>query len=121
MATGVNSTPLSQMLNNAYTKCDRDGDSKLNSEEFANFNEVLSPGVKLDDNGKSTVDMKARMDHDGDGNVDREEMNTTGVLMPADLCDPGLKSMINYLHLKGDSSALAAAAVLLDDEFPANE
>ena len=52
------------------------------------------------------------MDHDGDGLVSREEMNTTPLLMPAGLCDPTLKSMLDYLRLKGDPDALEAAAIL---------
>jgi Ca2+-binding EF-hand superfamily protein len=103
---------LSQMLNNAFTKFDRDGDDKLNSDEFANFNEVLKPGLKLDDKGNPTVDMNAKMDHDGNGLVDRAEMNSTGVLMPANLTDSSLKSMLDYLHLQIDPAALQAAAIL---------
>ncbi|AUW46668.1 hypothetical protein [Rhizobium leguminosarum] len=91
---------------------DRDGDDKLNSEEFANFNEVLKPGLKLDDKGNTTVDMNAKMDHDSDGFVDREEMGSTGVLMPANLTDSTLKSMLDYLHLQVDPAALQAAATL---------
>lgn len=108
-------TQLSQMLNNAFTKFDRDGDDKLNSEEFKNFNEVLKPGLKLDDKGNPTVDMNAKMDHDSDGFVDREEMETTGVLMPADLTDSTLKSMLDYLHLKVDPAAIRAASILEGD------
>jgi Ca2+-binding EF-hand superfamily protein len=110
--TAATSTPLSQMLNNAFSKFDRDGDDKLNSQEFANFNEVLKPGIAVDETGKPTVDMKDRMDHDSDGFVDREEMNTTGVLMPSGLCDPGLKSMLSYLQLQTGASALQAAKIL---------
>jgi Ca2+-binding EF-hand superfamily protein len=115
MTAPVTGNPLSQMLNNAFTKLDRDGDNKLNADEFADFNQVLMPGLKLDDNGKPTVDMQARMDHNGDGFVDRDEMNTTGVLMPADMCDPSLGSIINYLHLKGDDAALRAMTMLESD------
>ena len=57
MTAPVTGNPLSQMLNNAFTKLDRDGDNKLNADEFADFNQVLMPGLKLDDNGKPTVDM----------------------------------------------------------------
>jgi len=115
MTAPVTGNPLSQMLNNAFTKLDRDGDNKLNADEFADFNQVLMPGLKLNDNGKPTVDMQARMDHNGDGFVDRDEMNTTGVLMPADMCDPSLGSIINYLHLKGDDAALRAMTMLESD------
>jgi Ca2+-binding EF-hand superfamily protein len=115
MTVTSTATQLSQMLNNAFTKFDRDGDDKLNSEEFASFNEVLKPGLKLDDKGNPTVDMNAKMDHDGDGLVDRDEMDSTGVLMPSNLTDSTLKSMIEYLHLKVDPAAIQAAAILEGD------
>ncbi len=115
MTVTSTATQLSQMLNNAFTKFDRDGDDKLNSEEFASFNEVLKPGLKLDDKGNPTVDMNAKMDHDGDGLVDRDEMGSTGVLMPSNLTDSTLKSMIEYLHLKVDPAAIQAAAILEGD------
>lgn len=110
-----NSTPLSQMLNNAFAKFDRDGDGKLNADEFNEFNEILKPGIAIDDSGKPTINYNKRMDHDDDGMISQEEMNTTGLLMPADLCDPSLKSMLNYLRLKDDSLALEAAAILDGD------
>jgi Ca2+-binding EF-hand superfamily protein len=112
MTSTSTTTQLSLMLNKAFTKFDRDGDDRLNSEEFANFDEVLKPGLKLDDQGNPTVDMKAKMDQDGDGFVDRAEMDSTGVLMPANLTDSTLKSMLDYLHLKVDPAALQAAAIL---------
>lgn len=108
------STPLSQMLNNAFAKFDRDGDGKLNADEFKTFNEILKPGIAVDDSGKPTVDYGERMDHDGDGMVSQDEMNTTGLVMPADLCDPSLKSMLDYLHLSQDPLALEAAAILAE-------
>ncbi|MFP3547250.1 hypothetical protein SB748_27945 [Rhizobium sp. SIMBA_035] len=112
MTSATISTQLSQMLDNAFTKFDRDRDDKLNSEEFANFNEVLKPGLKLDDRGNPSVDMNAKMDHDGNGFVDRVEMGSTGILMPANLTDSTLKSMLDYLHLQVDPAALQAAAIL---------
>jgi Ca2+-binding EF-hand superfamily protein len=115
MTSTSTATQLSQMLNNAFTKFDRDGDDKLNSEEFANFNEVLKPGLKLDDKGNPTVDMNEKMDHDRDGFVSRDEMDSTGVLMPANLTDSTLKSMLDYLHLQVDPAALQAAAILEGD------
>ncbi len=109
-----NSTPLSQMLNNAFAKFDRDGDGKLNSDEFKKFNEILKPSIAVDDSGTPTIDYGERMDHDGSGMVSQEEMNTTGLLMPADLCDPSLKSMLDYLRLRQDPIALEAAAILVE-------
>ncbi len=119
MTTINNARPLSQMLNNEFAKFDKDGDGKLNSDEFKTFNEILKPGIALDEQVKPTVDYSERMDHDGDGMVSQDEMNTTGLLMPAALCDPTLKSMLEYLLLSADPSALEAAALLKDnaDEF----
>jgi hypothetical protein len=54
------------------------------------------------------------MDHDRDGMVSQEEMNTPGLLMPADLCDPSLTSMLDYLRLRQDPLALEAAAILAE-------
>ncbi|MCW0001006.1 hypothetical protein OE766_22490 [Pararhizobium sp. YC-54] len=71
-----NANPLSQMLNNAFAKFDKDGDGK--------------PGIANDEQGKPTVDYSERMDPDGDGLVSQDEMNTTGLLKPAALCDPTL-------------------------------
>lgn len=55
------------------------------------------------------------MVHDGDGMVSQDEMNMTGLLMPTALCDSSLKSMLDYLLLKADPSALEAAALLEDE------
>jgi hypothetical protein len=110
-----NASPLSQMLNNAFAKFDKDGDGKLNSNEFKKFNEILKPGTATEEQGKPTVDYSGRMDHDGDGLLSQDEMNTTGLLMPAALCDSSLKSMRDYLLLKADPSALEAAALLEDE------
>jgi hypothetical protein len=110
-----NATPLSQMLNNAFEKFDKDRDGKLNADEFKTFNEILKPGIATDEQGKPTVDYSERMDHDGDGLVSQDEMNSTGVLMPADLCDPSLKSMLDYLLLKADPLAIEAATLLQDE------
>jgi len=110
-----NGTPLSQMLNKAFTAFDRDRDGKLNTDEFKNFNEILKPGIAVDSHGKPTIDFSERMDHDGDGLVSQDEMNTTPLLMPAGLCDPSLTSMLDYLRLKGDPDALEAAAILAQE------
>nr|WP_299501613.1 EF-hand domain-containing protein [uncultured Rhizobium sp.] len=112
MTTINNASPLSQMLNNAFGKFDKDGDGKLNSDEFKTFNEILKPGIATDEQGKPTVDYSERMDHDSDGLVSQDEMNTTGLLMPADLCDPSLKSMLDFLLIKADPSAIEAARLL---------
>jgi Ca2+-binding EF-hand superfamily protein len=106
------SNPLAGMLNNAFSKFDRNGDGKLNAEEFRNFNEILKPGIALDKDGRPTVDYSTAMDRDADMMITRDEMNSTGVLMPAKLTDDSLQAMFNYLLAKADSSALAAAAAL---------
>ncbi len=115
MTTINNASPLSQMPNNAFGKFDRDGDGKLNFDEFKAFNEIVKPGIATDEKGKPTIDYSERMDHDGDGLVSQDEMNATGVLMPADLCDPSLKSMLDFLLLKADPLAIEAASLLKDE------
>ncbi|CAN7531090.1 hypothetical protein LJR098_004983 [Rhizobium sp. LjRoot98] len=107
--------PLSQMLNNAFGKFERDGDGKLNSDEFKTFNEILKPGIDTDEQGKPTIDYSERMEHDGDGLISQDEMNSKGVLMPADLSDPSLKSVLAYLLLKADPLAIEAAALLKNE------
>jgi Ca2+-binding EF-hand superfamily protein len=100
------------MLNNAFSKFDRNGDGKLNAEEFRNFNEILKPGIALDKDGRPTIDYSTAMDRDADTMITRDEMNSTGVLMPGKLTDVSLEPMFNYLLAKAGSSALAAAAAL---------
>ena len=116
MTTINNASPLSQMLNKAFEKFDRDGDGKLNADEFKKFNEILKPGIAVDKEGKPTIDYSERMDHDGDKLISQDEMNSTPLLMPADLCDPSLKSMLDYLLLKNDPLAIEAASLLKDDD-----
>lgn len=116
MATAADTSPLTQMLNKAFTKFDRNGDNKLTGQELENFDQILMPGVVVDDNGRPKVDMKQRLDHNADGAVERDEMNSTGILMPAEMSDPTLNSLLNYLHARNDPAALQAAAILeLDD------
>jgi Ca2+-binding EF-hand superfamily protein len=112
LASVGSSNPLAGMLNNAFSKFDRNGDGKLNAEEFRNFNEILKPGIALDKDGRPTIDYSTAMDRDADTMITRDEMNSTGVLMPAKLTDDSLQAMFNYLLAKADSSALAAAAAL---------
>jgi Ca2+-binding EF-hand superfamily protein len=104
--------PLAGMLNNAFSKFDRNGDGKLNAEEFRSFNEILKPGIAVDDDGRPTIDYGTAMDRNADKLITRDEMNATGVLMPAKLTDNSLEAMFNYLLSKGDPTALAAAAIL---------
>ena len=102
------------MLNSAFAKIDEDGDGKLYADEFRTFKEIQKPGTATDEQGKPTADYRERMDHDGDGMVSQDEMNTTG-LLPADHCDPSPKSMLAYRLLKADPSALESAALLEDE------
>jgi Ca2+-binding EF-hand superfamily protein len=111
--TAVNgSNPLATMLNNAFTRFDRDRDGKLNHEEFNAFNEILKPGIAVSEDGEPTVDYSQAMDRDADKMITQEEMNSTGVLMPARLTDDSLEAILNHLLLDGGKSALAAAALL---------
>ncbi|MDX0432863.1 hypothetical protein GOC91_15375 [Sinorhizobium medicae] len=113
MTVVADASPLSQMLNKAFAKFDRDGNNKLTGDELNNFDQILRPGVALDDNGRPTVDMKQKLDHNGDGAVDLDEMNSTGILMPANMCDTDFSSLLGYLRAKADDpAALQAAAIL---------
>jgi len=113
MAVAADTSPLSQLLNKAFAKFDRDGDSKLTGDELDNFDQILRPGVALDDNGRPTVDMKQKLDHNGDGAVDLDEMNSTGILMPASMCDSDFSSLLGYLRAKADDQAALQAAAIL--------
>jgi Ca2+-binding EF-hand superfamily protein len=110
----VSTNTLTNMLDRAFIKFDQNSDGKLNSEEFASFNEILKPGTATDANGKPLVDYHQRIDTDNDGDISQGEMHNAGVLMPADLTSDSFSSMIKYLTLKGDPEALAAAAILED-------
>jgi Ca2+-binding EF-hand superfamily protein len=114
MTVSADASPLSQLLNKAFAKFDRNGDSKLTGTELDNFDQILRPGVALDDNGGPTVDMKQKLDHDGDGAVDLDEMNSTGILMPASMCDTDFSSLLGYLHAKTDDPAALQAAAILE-------
>ncbi|WP_426239489.1 EF-hand domain-containing protein [Pararhizobium sp. DWP1-1-3] len=92
-------------MNNAFAKFDKDGDGKLNADEFKKFNEILKPGMALDDTGQPAVYYSERMDHDGDGEVSQDEMNTTGVLMPSRLTDSNFRSIWTISAAKATASA----------------
>ncbi|WP_434729553.1 EF-hand domain-containing protein [Rhizobium binae] len=114
MTVAADASPLSQMLNKAFAKFDRDGDSKLTGDELNNFDQILKPGVALDDHGRATVDMKQKLDYNGDGAVDLDEMNSTGILMPASMCDTDFSSLLGYLRAKTDDPAALQAAAILE-------
>lgn len=117
--------PLSTMLDIAFTKFDRNKDSKLDTTEFQHFYEILKPGIAVDKDNKPLVsagDEFKRMDHNGDGGVTRKEMQTTGVVMPAELSSDGsLDAMLEYLQQQASESALMAAKILMDTEAPTNK
>jgi len=100
------------MLNNAFTRFDRDRDGTLNSDEFKAFNEILKPGIAVSEDGHPTVDYSQVMDRNANKMITRDEMNSTGVLMPARLTDDNLEAILNHLLLDGGKSALAAASLL---------
>jgi hypothetical protein len=117
--------PLSTMLDTAFTKFDRNKDGKLDTTEFQSFYEILKPGIAVDENNKPKISVDAefkRMDHNGDGGVIREEMQTTGILMPAKLSSDGsLNAMLEYLQQQTSESALMAAKLLMDTEAPTDK
>ena len=58
MTTINNASPLSQMLNNAFGKFDKDGDGKLNSDEFKTFNEIpVSPPMSRESQPSTTANV----------------------------------------------------------------
>ena len=115
MTSVTSKNPLSTMLDNDFSKFDRNNDDALDSEEFQSFNEILKPGIALDANGKPTTDYSIRMDHNSDCMITRQEMETTGVLMPASLTDPTLGKMWDYLSARTDDPAAQAAAAILKE------
>ncbi|MGR9234838.1 EF-hand domain-containing protein [Rhizobium leguminosarum] len=121
MASTTITNPLTRMLDGAFTKFDQNKDGKLDTAEFKTFNELLKPGIAVDETGKPKVDYSSRMDLDGDHEITREEMHATTVLMPAALTDPSLNMMLNYLNgLQDDPNVAAAAARLAADDDAAS-
>jgi len=58
-----------------------------------------------------TIACRERLDHDSAGLISQDEMNSTGLLMTADLCDPGPRSMPGCLLLKAGPLAIEAASL----------
>lgn len=107
--------PLTNMLANAFNKFDKDGDGKLNAQEYRSFYEILKPGIALDEHKQPLIseqDYRARMDADSDGLVSSSEALGATVLMPADLTSESLDSMLQYLVKLGTDNSLAAASSL---------
>lgn len=107
--------PLSLMLDKAFSKIDSNHDNTLDAQEYKSFYEVLRAGIAVDKNEQPVIsgqDYFQRMDHNGDGGVTRDEMQTTTVIMPADLCDTSLNAMIDWLKNQKTASALLAVQFL---------
>jgi hypothetical protein len=115
MTTIGRTDPLASMLGNAFDKLDQDQDKNLDRSEFKALYEMLKPGIAEDRNGVKQFSAEAefdRMDHNADGRVSKDEMSTTGVLMPADLTDDSLNAMIKYLNALNTVQAKSAASLL---------
>jgi Ca2+-binding EF-hand superfamily protein len=110
---------LSAMLDNAFAKVDRNKDGQLDAQEYKSFYEVLRAGIAVDQNDVAKIsdgEYFQRMDHNADGGVTREEMQSTPVLMRADLCDPSLDAMIGWLKDQSTAAASLAARYLAADD-----
>ena len=111
-----NASPLSNMLDKAFQKVDKNQDGSLDKKEFSTFYEVLKPGIakNLDNSYRISEPQEfSRMDHNGDGQISDSEMQNTPVLMPADLCSDSLGPMVQYLLQQKTASATEAANLLM--------
>lgn len=121
MTTISSSNPLSNMLGNVFARLDRDGSKSLDRGEFQFFYEVLKPGIAADADGTPQIgeaEQFTRMDKDSDGVVSQSEVQTAGVLMPAELTDESLLAMIEYLKRQEGAAASATASLLADGGLP---
>lgn len=112
---------MNAMLDNVFTRIDRNQDKKLDAEEYKSFYEVLRNGIAMGNDNKPVVSEKEffeRMDHNGDGGVSNEEMHNTPFLMRADLCDPSLDNMIAWLREQSTEAATLAAQLLANEPQP---
>jgi hypothetical protein len=112
---------METMLDNAFSRFDRNQDKKLDKEEYTSFYEILRNGIAMDKDNKpviSTEQFFERMDHNGDASVSNEEMHNTGFLMRADLCDPSLDNMIQWLREQSTEAATLAAQLLASEPQP---
>ena len=112
---------MNAMLDNVFTRIDRNQDKKLDAEEYKSFYEVLRNGIAMGNDNKPVVSEKEffeRMDHNGDGGVSNEEMHSTTFLMRADLCDPSLDNMITWLREQSTEAATLAAQLLANEPQP---
>jgi Ca2+-binding EF-hand superfamily protein len=121
MSTIDTNNRMETMLDNAFSRFDRNQDKKLDSEEYKSFYEILRNGIAMDKNNQPVVSDKQffeRMDHNGDGGVSNEEMHSTNFLMRADLCDPSLDKMIAWLREQSTEAATLAAQLLASEPQP---
>lgn len=109
------------MLEKAFTRFDLNHDNKLDREEYKSFYEILRNGISMDKDNQPTISDRQffdRMDHNGDGGVTSEEMHSTPLLMRADLCDPSLDNMIQWLKEQSTQAATLAAQLLAAEPQP---
>jgi Ca2+-binding EF-hand superfamily protein len=121
MSTIDTNNRMETMLDNAFSRFDRNQDSKLDKEEYTSFYEMLRNGIALGLDNKPVVSEKQffeRMDHNGDASVSNEEMHGTNFLMRADLCDPSLDNMIQWLREQSTEAATLAAQLLATEPQP---
>jgi Ca2+-binding EF-hand superfamily protein len=121
MTTIQTFNPLASMLNKSFTQLDQDASKGLDRGEFKAMYEMLKPGLAADKEGRFRVSEDAefkRMDHNADGQVNRAELLSTDVLMPAELTDDKLTSMIAYLKQLDTFSAREAASRLSAPDLP---
>ena len=112
---------METMLDNAFDRFDRNQDKKLDGAEYKSFYEILRSGIAMNKDNQPVVSEKQffeRMDHDGNGSVDNQEMHSTPFLMRADLCDPSLDAMIQWLREQSTEAATLAAQLLATEPPP---
>lgn len=113
--TTSQTNPLAAMLGKAFDKFDQNKDGKLDTAEFASFDEILKPGNAMGSDGKPRTDFSKKMDRNSDGSITKQEMDDTTVLMPASLTGDTFGSLVSYLNLQGTTQSLDAAALLGDE------
>lgn len=109
--------PIASMLDKAFSKFDRNKDEKLDATEFQSLYEMLRTGIAVDQSdGHPLISDAAyfnRMDQNADGGVTRAEMQSTSMLIPAELsADGSLDAMIEFLRTQATAAALLAAQYL---------
>jgi Ca2+-binding EF-hand superfamily protein len=114
------SSSLPNLLAQAFQRVDASGDGKLNREDFSSFYEVLKAGIAVDGEGTpqiSETEYFERMDHNRDGVVEESEMQSTGVLMPAELTSgDSLNALIQHLLEQATKKSTEVAMLLSKDD-----